>query len=204
VPESDEETQLLTDARAGDRAAYDGLVARLEPRVRAFVLSRIHPEARPRLDLDEIVQDTFVRAYESLRSFRGDDMPTFSRWLMGIARIAVIRAARPPGAGHLGLGDDVIEGGASPSAALRRDERFERLQSSLDSLSGDYREVLYLARIEGLSMQEIADRMGRSPEAVKKLFGRALAKLRERFGDTESLHLPDRQLHHLEGGDHED
>ncbi|MBN1441330.1 MAG: sigma-70 family RNA polymerase sigma factor, partial [Planctomycetes bacterium] len=157
-----------------------------------------------RLDLDEIVQDTFVRAYESLRSFRGDDIPSFARWLMGIARIAVIRAASPPGAGQLALGDGIAaEAGASPSAALRREERFERLQVSLDTLTGDYREVLYLARIEGLSMKEIADRMGRSPEAVKKLFGRALAKLRERFGDTESFHLPDRQLH-LEGGGHED
>ena len=46
-------------------------------------------------------------------------------------------------------------------------------------------------------MKEIADRMGRSPEAVRKLFGRALLKLRERFGDTESSHLPDHEL----GGD---
>ena len=67
-------------------------------------------------------------------------------------------------------------------------------QEALDKLSGDYRKVIYLARVEGLPMKEIATHMGRSPEAVKKLLGRALEKLRERFGETESLHLPDRQV----------
>ena len=203
MPQKDEGSQMLLSARAGDRAAYDALIAHLEPRLRAFVRSRIHADACLRLDMDEIVQDTFVRAYESLQHFRGDDVPSFARWLMGIARIAVIKAASPPGARALGLGDDIPQGGASPSGVLRREERFERLQATLDRLSGDYREVLYLARIEGLSMQAVAQRMGRSPEAVKKLFGRALRALRKRFGDTESLHMPDRRLH-LKGGDLED
>jgi len=129
-------------------------------------------------------------------------LPSFARWLMGVARIAVIKAAHSPGWRQLGADARIAESVTSPSGALRREERFDRLQASLDSLQGDDRKVLYLARIKGLSMKEIADRMGRSPEAVRKLFGRALLKLRERFGDTESFHLPDRRLEG-EGGDRE-
>jgi len=61
-------------------------------------------------------------------------------------------------------------------------------------------------RVEGLEFEEAGRRMGRSPDAVKQLLYRALKKLRESFGDTESLHLPERSLlaegpESAEGGD---
>ena len=186
---------LLVKARAGDRAAFGALVEGLEGRLRAFLRTRIRPDARARLDLDEIVQDTFVRAYTSLGGFRGGDLEAFARWLLGIARIAVIKAAGPPGSRDLAIDADVAGSGVSPSRALRREERFDRLEAAIGSLRGDSREILYLTRIEGLSMRDAADRMGRSPGAARKLFGRALRRLRDRFGDTESLHLPDREIH---------
>ncbi len=77
---------------------------------------------------------------------------------------------------------------------MRRDERFDRLQEALKTLSVDHRTVIELARIKGLRIQEIADRMRRSPGAVKLLLFRALEQLRNRFGDTASLNLPDREL----------
>ena len=64
----------------------------------------------------------------------------------------------------------------------------------LKTLSADHREVLLLSRIEGLSIQEVAERMDRSPDAVKKLLSRALNALRAAFGETESLRLPDKRL----------
>ena len=77
----------------------------------------------------------------------------------------------------------------SPSRSLRRRERLDRLQAALDALSPDHRQVIVLARLKGLRMTEIAERMERSPNAVALLLARALAKLRESFGDTESLPL---------------
>ena len=58
-----------------------------------------------------------------------------------------------------------------------------------------------LARIDGLSIEEVARRMNRSPNAVSHILLRALRKLRESLGDTESLHLPDRRFAREEGGD---
>jgi RNA polymerase sigma-70 factor (ECF subfamily) len=88
---------------------------------------------------------------------------------------------------------------ATPSKAMRRDERFDRLQSAIDRLSPDHRRVILLARIEGLQVKEIAKLMQRSESAVKSLLLRALKALQESFGDTESLGLPDRRLKQEEG-----
>jgi DNA-directed RNA polymerase specialized sigma24 family protein len=51
-----------------------------------------------------------------------------------------------------------------------------------------------MSRIEGLRIGEIAEQMGRSPSAVKNLLFKAMKKLQESFGDTESMGLPDRHL----------
>ncbi len=69
----------------------------------------------------------------------------------------------------------------------------------VDVVAHDHREVIQLARIEKLPFREIAARMHRSPGAVKLLLLRALRELKQRFGETESLHLPDRSLK-CEGG----
>ena len=77
---------------------------------------------------------------------------------------------------------------------LRRKERFDRLQEALKKLSPDHRQVILLARIEGLPMAQIAERMNRSPKAVHQLLWRALQNLRTTFGETESFRLPDLRL----------
>ncbi len=82
----------------------------------------------------------------------------------------------------------------SPSKNVRRNERFDRLENALNNLSDDHRKVIVLARIERLGINDVARRMNRSANAVKKLLARALLELRQSFGDTESLHLPDRFL----------
>lgn len=61
--------------------------------------------------------------------------------------------------------------------------------------------MIRLARIEGLKIQEIAERLGMSRDSVKHLLARALASLRAGFGDTESPDLPDRRLR-FDGEDH--
>ena len=71
----------------------------------------------------------------------------------------------------------------------------------MHGLSDDHRQVIILARIEGLKMSEIAERMNRSPGAVRILLFRAMQELKKKFGNTESLHLPERSLEQKENGD---
>ncbi len=203
MTESGNQWVLVERAREGDRTAFDELFMAFEDRVRAFIRSRIRPGYREQLDAEEILQDTFVRAFQSIGSFRGEDTQQFRRWLSGVARKTVLRAeeaARKRGPLEIrenleSIASDVV----SPGHAMRREERFDRLQAAIDSLSGDHREVILLTRIQGMSLKRAAEKMGRSPEAVRKLFWRALKQLRSVLTNTASLHLPDRRLESEEG-----
>lgn len=157
----------------------------------------------PRMDPDEILQDSFVAAFEAIERFRWQGDDSLFRWLCGIAKHRMMKTA-DKSRQHERLTDDhgMSESVESPSKGVRRDERLSRLQQAIDNLPADYGQVLRLARIEGLRIKQIADRMKRSPDSVKHLLARALIRLRESFGDTESLSLPDRQLR-FRDDDHE-
>ncbi len=187
---------LVGRAQAGDRGAFGELSARYRQRLEALVETRMGKEVRATMDVEDIVQETFARALQSMEKYQFQGDESFLRWLGGIAEHLIVKAAwRAKRQKPLELKDDRPASGTSPSRGLRRDERFERLLKAIDGLPPDYRQVLRLARIEGLKHEEIAERMGRSHAAVRQLVVRALRMLRARFGDTESLHLPDRTLH---------
>ena len=205
---------LILRARAGDRDAFDTLAGLCQARVERLVASRLGKLVGSRFEARDLVQEAFLRAFRSIGQFRGETEQAFWSWLATIARHVVEEAGRrlrarkagasrevpldpPPGAesGELpppapGFHDSV----RSPSRLLRAEERFDRLQEALGRLSPDYREVIRLARLEGLPLRDVARRMGRSEKAVSVLLPRALLKLRELFGATESFHLPDRKL----------
>jgi RNA polymerase sigma factor (sigma-70 family) len=117
------------------------------------------------------------------------------RWLSGIAENVILNLSKKyPRVPRLRLQRNLSAQGISPSKAIRRDERFRRLEESLKGLSDDHRQVIILARVEGLPIKDIARTMQRSESSVKNLLLRALRNLKEAFGDTESLNLPDRSL----------
>ena len=191
----DQETtlSLVEKASAGDSEAFGALFERHRARFRLLICSRLGQGLAASVDPDDILQESALRALGSMPSFEFQGEESFLRWLGGIAENVILDLSRKRRRSFY-LGRDVAESYPSPGRAERRNERFERLQDALADLNPDYREVIRLARIEGLSIRVVADRMGRSPNAVSILLLRALRKLRERFGDTESLHLPDRRL----------
>jgi RNA polymerase sigma-70 factor (ECF subfamily) len=197
--------QLIDRARKGDRNAFDELVNHFSCRLRESIEKWSRFRLHTRVDADDVLQETFLRAYRSLERFEAADPKneeSFLRWICGIAKHALGDLARKAAnCENPAASIERVAGEPSQSRVQRREERFDRLQRALDKLPPDYRRVLILSRLEGLSAQEIAERMGRTPNAVYHLIGRALQLLRERFGDTESLHLPDRPLRR-EGGDH--
>ncbi|MBI4601615.1 MAG: RNA polymerase sigma factor [Planctomycetes bacterium] len=196
--------ELVSAARDGDRAAFEALVARHRGRIRALVASRLEAWLALGADADDVYQETLLRALKSIARLEWRGEGSFLRWLGGIADNVILelsrKRARERQVALDGLDVRVPAADASPSRALRREERLERLEGSLASLSPDHRRVIVLTRIEGLTFEEAAQRMGRSADAVKQLLYRALKELKEAFGDTESLHLPDRGLPGAEGG----
>lgn len=187
--------RLVAQAKAGDHAAFTRLVEGARRRLEATLRSMSGRGFEHVIDLEDVVQEACVRAFESIREFewRGDG--SFSAWLRGIARNIVVDAIRKKRPSHgLQVVDRIPDEEVPPSRTARREERFDRLKSAFGGLQPDHRLVLRLSRIEGLPIREIAERMNRSPNAVKQLLSRALKALRASFGDTESLHLPDRRL----------
>lgn len=186
---------LIEEAKAGSREAFDELAQVYRERLRALVYSRLGPVLRERLEVEDVVQETFLKAFRSVERFHWQGEDSFLRWLGGIAENLLLYLAREHRKSRkLPLDGDVPAGGTSPSQMMRRDERFERLQAALDGLSPEHREVIILARLQGLPIRDIAKRLDRSPNATAQLLWRALQRLRASFGGTESFHLPDRSL----------
>ncbi len=192
MPDETRERQLVERARSGDQQAFEELCLGLRERLLATIQSRLGPTARQAIDPEDVLQASFVRALHSIQRFewRGED--SFRRWLESIAIHVTLDAVRHQGRRTVLRIDRELKGdGASPSKGIRRRERLDRLEVSMKALSPDYRTVLRLSRMDGLSIKEIANQMGRSESAVKNLLLRATKQLRQSFGDTESLNLGD-------------
>ena len=190
-----EAIKLIGKAKKGDRSAFDQLFSSAQDRLVNFVRSRLGPSLGQRVDPEDVLQDTLVRAYRSIAQFEWNGEESFVRWLEGIAGHCIADVARSLGRKkELQIVRNPTAKVVSPSRDLRREERFGRLRKCIDGLSPDYQRVIVLARLDGLTTREIAARMERSESAVKSLLFRAMKELKNSFGDTESLHLGPRAL----------
>ncbi len=170
-----DEGRLLARARAGDVDAFGELVRRYERRVGA-VLARLLPDER---DLEEALQDTFVKAWRSLDRFRGDS--AVFTWLYRIAvneALQKLRRKRP----ETRELDDVAEAAAEPPDLELR----SFIAARLKALPFQYRAPLVLRDVEGLSNQEVADVLGISLAAAKSRIHRARMQLRAELEAWES------------------
>jgi RNA polymerase sigma factor (sigma-70 family) len=205
---------LFERAQAGDQEAFGQLFELHRGKLESLAYLALGPRLRTRVGFEDVVQETFIKAFKAHASIQWQGSRSFFRWLAGIAEHVVQREARrnkdvareihpdrpegnggPPGGWRLAeTAGGVVPPAVSPLGMLRRIERFERLEAALQALSPDRREALVCAHIHGLSTKEIARRLGRSPGAVGVLLHRAKDDLKRRFGDTETLHLPARAL----------
>lgn len=191
--------KLISKAREGDRAAFEELLAPLAEPLRAAIAARMSPALQQKLGVEDVLQETLLRAYTSIKYFQWQGEGSLRYWLEGIAANFILHSARTQGRKReLQLKRDPKADVISPSRHQRRRERYSRLRRSVEDLSPDYRTVILLSRIEGLKIREIAERMGRSESAIKNLLFKAMRQLRESFGDTESMGLPCESLGDIE------
>jgi RNA polymerase sigma-70 factor (ECF subfamily) len=153
-----------------------------------------------KVDPADLVQETFLHAVRDWATFRGSSERELAGWLRQIlaARLADLfrrycgtqgRDVRQEQALQVELdqSSQVLDGGlvadlSSPSAQAAQHEQATWLAQALERLPEDYRQVLVLHHLEACAFPEVARRMGRSVEAVKKLWARALARLRQSVG----------------------
>jgi RNA polymerase sigma-70 factor (ECF subfamily) len=153
-----------------------------------------------KVDPADVVQETFLHAVRDIDQFRGTSDRELAGWLRQIlaARLADlvrrycgtqsrdVRLERTLQV-ELDQSSQVFDRGlvaplSSPSQQAARHEQAAWLAEALERLPEDYRAVLVLHHLEGWDFPEAARRLGRSVEAVKKLWARALARLRRSIG----------------------
>jgi RNA polymerase sigma-70 factor (ECF subfamily) len=195
MSEADTERILIERAQRGDRAAFDELASSAAKNLLPRIHRRIGPGLREGLDPEDVLQETFFRAFRSIEKFEWQGEKSFESWLYGIAFKIILHSARERGKWNmLRIVQDPPGAGLSPSHQQRREERFDRLERSLARLSPEYRQVVQLVRIEGRSIVEVARQLHRPPSSVRNALLRAMKQLRQSFGDTESLGLPERSI----------
>jgi RNA polymerase sigma-70 factor (ECF subfamily) len=192
--------QLLFLARAGSRSALGQLLEMYRNYLTLLARLQIDRRLRGKVDAADLVQETFLEAHRDFGQFRGMSEPELVGWLRQILVSNLANLVRR----YLGTqGRDVrlerdlsvavdessrvldralAAPGSTPSQQAARREQAVLLADCLDRLSADYREVLILRHLEGLGFPEVADRMGRTLDSVKKLWARALAQLRGTLG----------------------
>jgi RNA polymerase sigma-70 factor (ECF subfamily) len=208
--EPDITAELVERARAGDNDAIRQFVERSRPRLEALAYLRLGRRLRRHVEVEDVVQETYLRVARLLPRFEYRSVQATICWLETLCEHVVQdfarhlrrqpwRRERAAGKGRptdssgdaaVRLLDLVPAPMPSPSRSLRQIERFERLETALDGLTQEQREVLILARVHALPIQQIAARMDRSEGAVGMLLTRAARRLRASFGTTESWHLP--------------
>lgn len=181
----DSDGDLIDLAREGDLDAFNFLVDRYQRPVYSVAIRYMRSP-----DLaDDVTQDTFIRAYNALETFRNEDGKGFRSWLLRIASnraLDVLRAsARRPADSLEAMLDNENSAWSPEDPAETPDERADRravrleIEHALGELREDQRLVVILFDIEGYSYEEIAEIAGVAVGTVKSRLHRGRARLRE-------------------------
>jgi RNA polymerase sigma-70 factor (ECF subfamily) len=176
-----DEGALIAASRRGDADAYDALVGAYQDRI-CQVTYRVtgNPE-----DASDAAQEAFLKAFRSLRSFRGD--AAFGTWLHRIAVNAALDIVRrrPPQT------YDLLEAAATPTDAqdreLERREVQRRIHRAILALPTDQRVAVVLRDIQGLSYGEIASVLQVPVGTVRSRLSRARETLRSALADLSPI-----------------
>lgn len=195
--------RLIQDARLGNDAALGSLLELYRNYLRLLARIEIGRRLQGKLDASDLVQETFTEAHRNFGLFRGAGEPQLVSWLRQILAAKVanlvrhyfgtqgrdVRVERELAAAldnsSRVLGHELAASLTSPSQAAARREQAVLLADALNRLPEDYRDVIVLRNLEGLTFPEVAKRMGRTQDSVEKLWLRGLARLRQVFGEPE-------------------
>ena len=165
-----EDGRLARAAQGGDKTAFGALYERYARVIHGLLLSRV-----PRGDVDDLVQDVFLTAWNRLNALR--DPAAFGGWLSTIARNRAVDFHRQTGEAAVELPDDLAAHDATPERADA-----VKLLAIVRALPEAYRETLVLRLVEGMTGPEIAARTGLTAASVRVNLHRGMKLLREKLG----------------------
>ncbi len=172
------EPGLVAAAVQGNRDAYGQLVRKYQDRL----MTTVYHVVQDRADAEDVVQETFLRAFVHLRTFAGRS--AFFTWLTRIALNLAIgehrRRARIPFRQPAEFSpDEPVDHGDLPGDRMMREESASQIQKALAALAPDQRAVLVLRTVEGLNYQEISQVLDLNVGTVRSRLHRARMQLRD-------------------------
>jgi RNA polymerase sigma-70 factor (ECF subfamily) len=197
---SDEE--LVRRIREGDEAATRELFDRHLPALRAKAQARLPASVRGKVGASDVVQEAWISAFLALGDFKDAGGGSFAAWVRRIverkvsdevrrhARVKKRSAQREvrwaTKAQH--LEPDLSQ--PTPSQVVGDDERADALREAVAGLDPDHANVIRLVHEEGLTLVDAGRRMGRTPDATRMLYGRAMQRLADRLPPPGSDRAP--------------
>jgi len=187
-----DEQELIKQLRAQNETALGAFMAAYETRVFGLALRL----TGNRQDAEEVLQDVFLTVFRKIDSFRGDSK--LSSWLYRITTNAALMKLRKrprvkeiPLAEELGpamtdegmIAEPVADWSRLPNDELDRKELGRRIEQAMNLLPADYRSVVVLRDVEGLSAQEACDILSLSEAALKSRLHRGRLFLRKQLAD---------------------
>ena len=182
----DDESKLVSAAKAGDITAFEELVSRYERKI--FRLGMNITQNRE--DAEDVMQDAFLKSYQNLDRFHGDSR--FYTWLVRIAVNEALMKLRKRRPNQVSLDEplttdedsvfrEIEDWGPSPEKKFAQTELNEILTAVIGELDPIFRVTFLLRDSEGVSTEETAQILGISEAAVKSRLLRARLKLRQKL-----------------------
>ena len=182
------DNDIIAQIVQGDRNLYRKLVEKYQPMVFRTCMGFLHNKD----DSDDLTQEIFIQAYQTLSGFKGD--AGFSTWIYRIAVNASLNKTRKSSKSLLVQRFEMVFGNSgkqeysfpipdseNPENILILDEHRELVQRALESLPENQRTAIVLSKYDDLSQRQIAQIMKTSEGAVEALIQRAKANLREKL-----------------------
>ena len=174
---------LVEEVLAGKKGSATKFYKSFAPKLRRYLVSKMSE-----VDVEEILQDTFLSAFDSLSLYRGES--SVSTWLISIARHEVADFYRKKYVRRVvektaPLFDNMVSEMFTPEFAWEKDKVEKRFFSTYRALSTQYQDVLSYRYELSMSVKEIAERMKISFKATESLLFRARLAFRESYETRE-------------------
>lgn len=185
---------LVERVQQGDHEAFSRLFEKYRPRLAVLIHYQLGNKARRDADVDDVLQETLLRAFRDIRQFQYQTPGSFWKWLARIAGHVITDMARAQNrqkrAGeHVPFRSESNPGGpdpadsGTPSRIFAENQSLGRFIEKMNLLPDDYRRVILLAKIDGLTTGEIAQMLGKSNQATALLLHRAIKRFRTIYQD---------------------
>jgi RNA polymerase sigma-70 factor (ECF subfamily) len=192
---------LLVLAKAGDGAALGKLLERYRNYVGLLIQLQVGRRLRSKVDVEDLLQEIWLEIHRKIVLFRGSSEREFLTWARRLIGSILANQVRhyfgtkrrdlrleralidELDQSSRSLNESLVASSSSPSQKAVRREQAVLLADALQKLPKDYREVIILRQLEGLSFPDVARRMERTEDSVKNVWLRALARLRRTLED---------------------